>query len=104
MWSLSVENIFFFLAAAFQLAAMVFTLKMIFEVKDRRPWTLLFLAMLIMFVLRCLAIFLPYMQRQKISPYSPPAISLLLFMSLFSMRESPGLSATARIAISNWLS
>ena len=87
MFTLTLENIMFFLAAAFQLAAMIFTAKMMLEVKDRRPWILLFFAMAIMFVLRCLAIFLPYSARQHIGPYSAPSISILLFISLFSMRR-----------------
>jgi PAS domain S-box-containing protein len=86
MRHLDVDDIIFIGAAIFQLAAMVFAVKMILEVRDRRPWVVLFAALAIMFVLRCLYI-VGIKQLGHLQPPLAVLLSLLLFIALFYIRQ-----------------
>ena len=81
------DTAMFVFAAVCQLAAMAFAVKMILDVKDRRPWVCLLAALAVMFVLRCFALVLSTQTRLLISPISAPLVSLLLFISLFYIRK-----------------
>jgi PAS domain S-box-containing protein len=83
----SLDNALYLLSAALQLAAMLFALRMMREVNDRRPWILLLSALLIMFVMRCVAIVVAPDIRQHFGPYVAVVISLLLFLAMFSIRR-----------------
>jgi PAS domain S-box-containing protein len=82
-----VDPILYIVSSILQLAAMVFAIRMTREVNDKRPWLVLFTALLFMFVFRLTAFFLPPMLRQHISPIISLPVSLLLFISLFSIRN-----------------
>jgi PAS domain S-box-containing protein len=86
-----IEVIFYSVSTIFQVAAMVFTALMIRGKGDRRPWVLLFLAMGVMLVLRVLAIVRgggpPTALFQFGSSFCSVAVSLLLFGSLFYIRQ-----------------
>jgi PAS domain S-box-containing protein len=77
----------YWIAAAFQLAAMLFAAKMSREVKDRRPWYVLFAAMLIMFSVRLATSILGRPALEHVAPFSANIISLLLFVALFYIRK-----------------
>jgi PAS domain S-box-containing protein len=85
-WQHSIDASFV-IAAVFQLAAMVFAVKMTLEVRDRRPWILLFAAMAVMFVIRILRIIFKNEVIEAFSPYTATTVSLLLFISLFYIRK-----------------
>ncbi|HEY1629037.1 MAG TPA: ATP-binding protein [Tepidisphaeraceae bacterium] len=87
------DNFLYLLAALLQLAAMIFAIRMVREVNDRRPWYLLFAALFIMFVMRLIAIFVSPEIRVHLGPFVALPISLLLFISLFSIRK---IAATER--------
>ena len=74
-------------AAAAQLCAAILTVRMLREVRDRRPWVVLLIAMFLMLSLRVLVFFITPAQRINISPVSAPTISLLLCVSLFFIRR-----------------
>jgi PAS domain S-box-containing protein len=81
------DPILYIVSSILQLAAMVFAIRMTREVNDKRPWLVLFAALLIMFVFRLTGLFLPPVLRQHITPVISLPVSLLLFISLFSIRN-----------------
>jgi PAS domain S-box-containing protein len=79
-------NLVYTIAACFQFAAVVFAIRMILEVKDRRPWIVLLTALAIMLFFRILVMFIgPKPLEGYIAPVSA-FISILLFVSLFFIR------------------
>src|SRR5258708_40056684 len=81
------NNTLYLISAILQLCAMGYAARMAREVHDKRPWVLLFGALLIMFAFRLAA---PYMSTQfqlHAAPIASLPISLLLFVSLFSLRR-----------------
>jgi PAS domain S-box-containing protein len=83
----SFDDIVHICSAAFQLVALVFAARVLLEVKDRRPWFLLFAALLVMFVFRCLALSLRQETLQHYLPFASLIISILLLVSLFYIRK-----------------
>jgi PAS domain S-box-containing protein len=89
MWVM--ETAFYFAAGAFQLAAMVFALLMIRARKKRRPWQILFAALLFMFIFRVMGVWMapnasPWW-RAPLNSVGALTISVLLFASLLSLRK-----------------
>jgi len=82
-----VDDIVYYIATAFQLAAMAFAVKISLEVKDRRPWLVLFAALMSMFAVRCLRILLGAAAIEHIAPFSAFLVSILLFVALFFIRR-----------------
>ena len=81
------DQTLFFFSAILQLAAIVFALLMARQVNDRRPWLLLMVALLVMFIARILAMTVPSSIRDHISPFNACIISLLLLIALFAIRR-----------------
>jgi PAS domain S-box-containing protein len=86
MSSAQVDQIEYVLAAVFQMAAMIFALRMALEVQDRRPWLLLFAAMTIMFVFRATRIIFGVNPLENYLPLTSIVISILLFIAMFYIR------------------
>jgi len=83
----SFDTYLYLISAVLQLCAMVYALRMAREVNDKRPWMLLFSALLIMF---CYRIAAPHMSdtfRLHSAPIISLPISLFLFISLLSLRR-----------------
>src|SRR5665213_4296189 len=84
---MDLDSALYLFSATLQLCAMVYAVRMAREVRDKRPWLLLFCALLIMFAYRLAA---PHMS-EALRLHSAPAISipisLLLFVSLVSLRR-----------------
>ena len=66
---------------------MVFAVKMILEARDRRPWIVLFIALLLMFILRCLRLCLSRETFEHLSAPNSFLLSLLLFIAMFYIRK-----------------
>ncbi len=87
----SMEFVLFAAAAVFQLAAMIFALLMTRIRTKQRPWQILFLALLLMFVFRVIHVI--SVERGwppvggKITSAAALLISILIFASLFSIRK-----------------
>jgi PAS domain S-box-containing protein len=91
MQSPGLDDVIYIIAASFQLVAMVFAVKMIRETKDRRPWLVLFTALVLQFSLRCLRLLIlgHVFSAEVLSRVSPPAalaVSILLFTAMFFIR------------------
>jgi len=84
-------------AAALQLAAMVYALRMMRIVDDKRPWVVLFSALLIMFAVRLILIVEPNAQN-SISPWIAPLISLLILIAMFTLRNIAEAERASRLA------
>ena len=87
----SFDDIVHIFSASLQLAALVFAARVLVEVKDRRPWLVLFAALLIMFVFRCLALIFQHgasmTPLQHAQTFAALSISILLLVSLFYIRR-----------------
>jgi PAS domain S-box-containing protein len=85
------EVIFYSVSTIFQVAAMVFTALMIYAKGDRRPWVMLFIAMAVMLLQRLVAIVRgggpPTADYVFFSSILSIAVSLLLFLALFFVRQ-----------------
>jgi PAS domain S-box-containing protein len=78
----------YLIATIFQLAAMIFAVRMILEVRDRRPWIVMFAALLYMFAFRIISLSLGRAEfLQKYTPFNALVISTLLFIALFYIRK-----------------
>jgi PAS domain S-box-containing protein len=77
----------YFLSAILQLVAMVFALRMSREAADRRPWLLLFGAMLVMFAARIAGRMAPPEIWLHVQPFIAFAISTMLLIALFAIRR-----------------
>ncbi|MGD0767037.1 MAG: ATP-binding protein [Tepidisphaeraceae bacterium] len=75
-----------FLSAILQLAAMLFALRMSREAADRRPWLVMFAALLLMFGSRILGMTMPRVS-QHLLPFAAFAISAMLLTALFAIRR-----------------
>jgi PAS domain S-box-containing protein len=80
-------QIAYVIASLFQLAAMIFAVRMVVEVKDRRPWLLLLGALAIMFFFRILRMVFGANPLEHYTPLTATAVSGLLFISLFYIRS-----------------
>jgi len=76
----------YFLSAILQLVAILFALRMSREAVDRRPWLVLFAALLVMFAGRITAMILPRVQ-QHLFPFTAFAVSAILLVALFAIRR-----------------
>ncbi|MGD0389373.1 MAG: ATP-binding protein [Tepidisphaeraceae bacterium] len=76
----------YFLSAILQLTAMLFALRMSREAADRRPWLVLFGALLVMFGGRILGITMPQ-AREHLLPFIGFAVSAMLLAGLFAIRR-----------------
>ncbi|MGD0140603.1 MAG: ATP-binding protein [Tepidisphaeraceae bacterium] len=76
----------YFLSAILQLVAILFALRMSREASDRRPWLVLFAALLVMFASRILALTLPRVQ-QHLFPFTAFTVSAILLIALFAIRR-----------------
>ncbi len=70
---------------------MGFSVKMILETRDRRPWIMLFVALAFQFALRCLRLLamgqvVPQNLPNAVGPYAALALSILLFIAMFFIR------------------
>jgi PAS domain S-box-containing protein len=74
------------IASCFQVVAIIFGVRMVMEVKDRRPWLVLVSALLIMLVFRILRMYIAPEVMDHYSPLSAMVISVLLFISMFYIR------------------
>jgi PAS domain S-box-containing protein len=92
MWLPGADDEIYIVSAAFQLAAMVFAVKMILETRDRRPWIVLFIALAFQFALRCLRLLaighvVSVDVLNRVTPASALALSVLLFIAMFFIRQ-----------------
>lgn len=96
----SMEFVFYITAAVFQLAAMIFALLMTRIRTKQRPWQILFLALLLMFIFRVMHVITTERGwppiSGKITSAAALIISVLIFASLFSIRK---LALAERLAI-----
>ena len=84
---MDLDSTLYLVSAILQLCAMIYALRMARAVPDKRPWMLLFCALLVMFGYRLAA---PQMSpgfRLHSAPIVSVPISLLLFISLLSLRR-----------------
>ena len=95
---LSLDVTLYCIAAAFQLAAMIFALRMMRIVDDRRPWVVLVAALLMMFAMRIVAIVVPLHYRAHINPLVAPPVSLLILIAMFSLRKIAEAEHASRMA------
>jgi len=96
------DAMMYVLAAILQLAAMLFALWMAREAAYRRPWLVMFAALLLMFANRVLGTMTPRVQ-QFLSPFTALLVSATLLIALFAIRrltvaERRSNLVTARIA------
>jgi PAS domain S-box-containing protein len=82
-----VDSVLYFVSALLQLAAMFFAIRMAGEISDRRPWIILFAALLTMFVARVIALSVPIEILKHFNPILATGISLLLLIAMFAMRR-----------------
>jgi PAS domain S-box-containing protein len=89
MFIFSFDDTVHIVSASLQLVALIFAARVITEVKDRRPWFVLFAALAVMFVFRCLALVFRKNPEilQHYQPFSALAVSILLLISLFYIRR-----------------
>lgn len=81
------DTICYIFGAVLQLATMIYAARMAREVTDRRPWMVLLAALSIMFAFRVVSLFISPQSRQLAGPSLSVAISALLFVSMYYMRQ-----------------
>jgi PAS domain S-box-containing protein len=82
-----VDTALYVIAAALQLAAMFYAIRMAREVNDPRPWLVLSAAFLLMFLFRLMAFVVPMGTRLHVKPWSEMLVSSFLLLSLLHTRR-----------------
>jgi PAS domain S-box-containing protein len=80
-------TILFAFATVLYVATMFFVIRMVSEVRDRRPWLVLLAALFALFAFRLVGFFISNEMRQEWGPWLQALVSALLLASLFYFRR-----------------
>jgi hypothetical protein len=81
------ETILFTISTVLYVVTMFFVTRMASDVRDRRPWLMLFAALFALFAFRVLAFFISTQTRQEFGPWLQALVSALLLTSVFYFRR-----------------
>jgi PAS domain S-box-containing protein len=83
----SSETILFTISTVLYVVTMFFVMRMASDVRDRRPWLVLFAALFALFTFRVLAFFISTQTRQEFGPWLQALVSALLLTSVLYFRR-----------------
>jgi PAS domain S-box-containing protein len=82
-----IDTDLYWVATILQFAAIIYAIRMLAMVNDRRPWLALLFGLVLMLAARVMALTLPLETRQHTGPFIAPLLSCAFLIALFTMRQ-----------------